>query len=88
MYLFVKNKKWPGLAIWPLHQCADVPICNNTGKTSLINALQFLLIVDKRRMDFGAHDVEKSRRFYFPNNSAFILLDARLARQPRPPEAK
>ena len=29
-------------------------------------------------MDFGAHDIDKSRRFYFPNNSAYILLEATL----------
>ena len=62
----------------PLDAAVSLIAPNNTGKTSLINALQFLLIVDKRRMDFGAHDVEKSRRFYFPNNSAFILLEVAL----------
>ncbi|MDB5949584.1 MAG: hypothetical protein JWR65_1439 [Massilia sp.] len=62
----------------PLDAAVSLIAPNNTGKTSLINALQFLLIVDKRRMDFGAHDVEKSRRFYFPNNSAYILLEVAL----------
>jgi hypothetical protein len=62
----------------PLDAAVSLVAPNNTGKTSLINALQFLLIVDKRRMDFGAHDVEKSRRFYFPNNSAYILLEVAL----------
>ncbi|WP_237156738.1 hypothetical protein [Photobacterium leiognathi] len=27
-------------------------------------------------MDFGSHTLEKARRFYFPNNSAYILLEA------------
>lgn len=62
----------------PLDASVSLIAPNNTGKTSLINALQFLLIVDRRRMDFGAHDVEKTRRFYFPNNSAFILLEVAL----------
>jgi hypothetical protein len=62
----------------PLDAAVSLVAPNNTGKTSLINALQFLLIVDKRRMDFGAHDVEKSRRFYFPTNSAYILLEVAL----------
>ena len=62
----------------PLDAAVSLVAPNNTGKTSLINALQFLLIIDKRRMDFGAHDVDASRRFYFPNNSAFILLEASL----------
>lgn len=62
----------------PLDAAVSMIAPNNTGKTSLINALQFLLIVDKRRMDFGAHDVDTSRRFYFPHNSAYILLEVAL----------
>jgi hypothetical protein len=62
----------------PLDAAVSLIAPNNTGKTSLINALQFLLIIDKRRMDFGAHDVEISRRFYFPHNSAYILLEVAL----------
>jgi len=59
----------------PLDASVSLVAPNNAGKTSLINALQFLLIIDRRRMDFGAHDVETSRRFYFPSNSAYILLE-------------
>jgi hypothetical protein len=62
----------------PLDAAVSMIAPNNTGKTSLINALQFLLIIDKRRMDFGAHDVDTSRRFYFPHNSAYILLEVAL----------
>ncbi len=62
----------------PLDAAVSMIAPNNTGKTSLINALQFLLIIDKRRMDFGAHDVDTSRRFYFPHNSAYILLEIAL----------
>ncbi len=62
----------------PLDAAVSLVAPNNTGKTSLINALQFLLIIDKRRMDFGSYDVERSRRFYFPNNSAYILLEVLL----------
>lgn len=62
----------------PLDGAVSLVAPNNTGKTSLINALQFLLIIDRRRMDFGAHDVDKSRRFYFPNNSAYVLLELSL----------
>ena len=60
----------------PLDASVSLIAPNNTGKTSLINALQFLLIIDRKHMDFGAHDFDKSRRFYFPNNSAYILLEA------------
>ena len=62
----------------PLDAAVSLIAPNNTGKTSLINALQFLLIVDRRRMDFGAHELETSRRFYFPHNSAYILLEVSL----------
>jgi hypothetical protein len=62
----------------PLDDSVSIIAPNNTGKTSLINALQFLLILDKRHMDFGAHTVENSRRFYFPDNSAYILLEVLL----------
>ena len=59
----------------PLDAAVSVIAPNNTGKTSLINALQFMLIVDQRRMDFGAHSLQHSRHFYFPHSSAFILLE-------------
>ena len=62
----------------PLDAAVSLIAPNNTGKTSLINALQFLLIIDKRSMDFGAHDAETSRRFYFPDTSAYILLEISL----------
>lgn len=62
----------------PLDDSVSIIAPNNTGKTSLINALQFLLIIDKRNMDFGAHSLETTRRFYFPDNSAYILLEVLL----------
>ena len=62
----------------PLDAAVSVIAPNNTGKTSLINALQFMLIVDQRRMDFGAHSLQHSRRFYFPHSSAYILLEVLL----------
>jgi len=62
----------------PLDGPVSLVAPNNTGKTSLINALQFLLIIDRRRMDFGAHDLDKSRRFYFPNHCAYVLLEVSL----------
>jgi len=62
----------------PLDDSVSIIAPNNTGKTSLINALQFLLILNKQHMDFGAHSVENSKRFYFPDNSAYILLEVLL----------
>ena len=43
----------------PLDESVSLIAPNNTGKTSLINALQYLLIIDKRHLDFGAHDKDK-----------------------------
>lgn len=62
----------------PLDASVSLIADNNVGKTSLINALQFMLIIDQRRMDFGAHDLNAAKRFYFPNNSSFILLEVTL----------
>ena len=59
----------------PLDDSVSIIAPNNTGKTSLINALQFLLILNKQHMDFGAHSFENTKRFYFPDNSAYILLE-------------
>lgn len=59
----------------PLDDSVSLIAPNNHGKTSLINALQFLLIIDQRKMDFGSHTRDQTRRFYFPNNSAYILLE-------------
>lgn len=60
----------------PLDASVSLVAPNNTGKTSLINALQYLLIVDRKRLNFGAHDKDKSRRFYFPGQSSYIMLEA------------
>lgn len=62
----------------PLDEAVSLIAPNNTGKTSLINALQFLLIFDKRNMDFGAYTFEISRKFYFPDNCSYILLEVLL----------
>ncbi len=62
----------------PLDDSVSIIAPNNTGKTSLINALQFLLILNKNNMEFGAHSFENTRRFYFPDNSAYILLEVLL----------
>lgn len=66
------------LAEIPLDDSVSIVGPNNAGKTSLINALQFLLISDRRQMDFGAHDESATRRFYFPGSSSYILLEAQL----------
>ena len=48
---------------------------NNTGKTTLINTLQFLYLDDRRHMDFGSYSPEQTREFYFPNQYSYILFE-------------
>lgn len=48
---------------------------NNTGKTTLINTLQFLYIDDLRRMDFAPYSPEQTREFYFPNQYSYVLFE-------------
>lgn len=48
---------------------------NNTGKTTLINTLQFLYINDQREMDFGSYTKEQTRDFYFRNQYSYILFE-------------
>ncbi|HNQ87095.1 MAG TPA: hypothetical protein PKM73_00520 [Verrucomicrobiota bacterium] len=48
---------------------------NNTGKTTLINTLQFLYLDDRRHMDFGSYTAEQTRDYYFPNQYSYILFE-------------
>ncbi len=48
---------------------------NNTGKTTLINTLQFLYLDDRRHMDFGSYTAEQTRDFYFPSQYSYILFE-------------
>lgn len=47
---------------------------NNTGKTTLINTLQFLYLNDLRTMDFG-YKSEQTRAFYFPSEHSYMLFE-------------
>ncbi len=53
---------------------------NDTGKTTLINTLQFLYIDDLRRMDFGSYTPEQTRQYYFPNQYSYLLFECLGAR--------
>lgn len=48
---------------------------NNTGKTTLINTLQFLYLNDRRHMDFGSYTADQTRTFYFPGQYSYILFE-------------
>jgi energy-coupling factor transporter ATP-binding protein EcfA2 len=48
---------------------------NNTGKTTLINTLQFLYLDDRRHMDFGSYSEDQTRSYYFPNQFSYVLFE-------------
>lgn len=48
---------------------------NNTGKTTLINTLQFLYIEEWRKMDFGAYTSDQTRGYYFPDEYSYVLFE-------------
>lgn len=56
---------------------AAVSFCgpNNFGKSTGINALQFLLVPDLKGAQFEEYTIEESRKFYFPSTSSFILVE-------------
>jgi hypothetical protein len=65
------------------YEYAEVEVCgalqivgpNNTGKTTLINTLQFLYLDDRRHMDFGSYTPEQTREFYFPSQYSYVLFE-------------
>jgi hypothetical protein len=48
---------------------------NNTGKTTLINTLQFLYVDDLRTMDFGSYSLEQTLSYYFPSQYSYVLFE-------------
>ncbi len=66
------------LAELPLDESVSLVGPNNSGKTSLINALQFLFIRERKHMDFGKHDIRTTMKFYFPSPSSYILLEMQI----------
>ncbi|NTS77265.1 ATPase [Catenovulum sp. SM1970] len=66
----------------PLDDAASICAPNNTGKSSVINALQFPLINDLRMTEWDGHDLDETKRFYFGTDQSYILLEAELADGP------
>ncbi|HBN88234.1 MAG: hypothetical protein ACI832_003031 [Rheinheimera aquimaris] len=62
----------------PLDHAASICAPNNTGKSSVINALQFPLINDLRLTEWDGHDLDETRKFYFGSDQSYILLEANL----------
>jgi hypothetical protein len=48
---------------------------NNTGKTTLINTLQFLYLDDRRHMEFGSYTPEQTWDYYFPSQYSYVLFE-------------
>ncbi|HRH71406.1 MAG: hypothetical protein JNL43_08005 [Flavobacteriales bacterium] len=48
---------------------------NNAGKTTLINTLQFLYLDNRNQMNFGDHDPEATRQYYFPDQFSYLLFE-------------
>lgn len=55
----------------PVHFAAD----NNGGKSTLVNALQFLLVDEFEKMVFGDHDLASTRHHYFGQNPSYIVFE-------------
>lgn len=66
----------------PLDHSASICAPNNTGKSSVINALQFPLINDLRLTEWDGHDLDETRKFYFGSDQSYILLEANLSNGP------
>jgi hypothetical protein len=62
----------------PLDDSSSICAPNNTGKSSVINALQFPLINDLRLTEWDGHDLDETRKFYFGTDQSYILLEANL----------
>ncbi|WP_337878749.1 ATPase [Rheinheimera sp.] len=62
----------------PLDDSSSICAPNNTGKSSVINALQFPLINDLRLTEWDGHDLDETRKFYFGTDQSYILLEASL----------
>ncbi len=63
----------------PLHDTESIQLIgkNNSGKSSLINTLNFLYIIDQKQMTFeGNRKLRDSLEHYFPHiNSSYILFE-------------
>jgi hypothetical protein len=57
----------------PVHLAAP----NNRGKSTLVNALQFLYVDDFNRMKFGRRSHEDTRRHYFGEDRSYLVFECR-----------
>ncbi len=55
----------------PVHLAAP----NNQGKSTLVNALQFLYVDELRYMSFGSRTLDDTRRHYFGENPSYLIFE-------------
>jgi len=55
----------------PVHLVAP----NNRGKSTLVNALQFLYVDDMAKMAFGGRSTEDSKRHYFGHDPSYLVFE-------------
>lgn len=55
----------------PVHLSAP----NNQGKSTLVNALQFLYVDELRSMGFGSRNHDDTRRHYFGENPSYLVFE-------------
>lgn len=48
---------------------------NNRGKSTLVNALQFLYVDELRHMRFGSRSLDDTRRHYFGQNPSYLVFE-------------
>jgi len=53
---------------------------NNSGKTTLINTLQFLYIDERSRMAFGSYTLDQTLDYYFSSEHSYVLFECRTLR--------
>lgn len=79
--LMLLNSAGYGHAVIPLDAPVSLVGQNNSGKTSLINAFQFLFIRNFNQMRFDSHEPSETKKFYFPTVCSYILLEMQLKKK-------
>lgn len=79
--LMLLNSAGYGHAVIPLDAPVSLVGQNNSGKTSLINAFQFLFIRNFNQMRFDSHEANETKKFYFPTVCSYILLEMQLKKK-------
>lgn len=76
--LILINSGMYAFSVFPIDSPLSICGRNNSGKSTAINALQFLFLADMRDMDFGKYDGLQTRKFYFPAPGSYVLAEIHL----------